>query len=149
MGTTVQLDMGHWIIRLIALIIDSILLGVIAWILVNFVFVSVLFTGSFYPLWIGYGYTLVFPFVLGILEVLYFVILEISWGYTFGKKIMNLRVQMTNGQKVTIDKALIRNISKIYPLFLILDWLIAIVTPGSDPRQKYTDRIADTTVVQI
>lgn len=146
--TIVQLDIGHWVWRLIALIIDSIILGIITWILVNFVFISLIFTGSFYSLWLGYGYSIVFPFILGILEVLYFAFLETSWNATFGKKIIGLKVQMTNGSKVTLDKAFIRNISKIYPLFLFLDWIVAVATPGPDPRQKYTDRIAGTTVVQ-
>jgi uncharacterized RDD family membrane protein YckC len=55
---------------------------------------------------------------------------------------------MTNGNKVTLDKSFIRNISKIYWLLLLLDWIVALVTPGADRRQKYTDRIAGTTVVQ-
>jgi uncharacterized RDD family membrane protein YckC len=149
-GNSAQLDMGHWLLRLIALIIDSIILGIVAWILVNFVFISLVFGGSLYWLWFGYGYSLVFPFILGILEVLYFVFLEVSWGgATVGKKIMGLKVQMANGNNVTFDKSFLRNISKIYPIFLFLDWLIAVLTPGSDPRQKYTDRIAGTTVVQM
>ena len=97
-----------------------------------------------------YGYYLVLSFIVGILEVIYFVFLEVSCdGATVGKKIMGLKVQMTNGNKVTFDKSVIRNISKIYPIFLFLDWLIVVLTPGSDPRQKYTDRIAGTTVVQV
>ncbi len=54
---------------------------------------------------------------------------------------------MINGGKVTFDKSFIRNISKIYWLFLFLDWLIGIVTAGTK-RQKYTDRMAGTIVVQ-
>jgi uncharacterized RDD family membrane protein YckC len=150
MGTenTPQIDVGHWVLRIIALIIDSIILGIVAWILVSFVLVSLLFTGAFYSVWLGYGNILLFPFILGILEVLYFVILEVAWGGTIGKRLLGLTVQMTNGNKVTLDKSFIRNISKIYWLLLLLDWIVALVTPGADRRQKYTDRIAGTTVVQ-
>ena len=89
-------------------------------------------------------------FIVGIVEVLYFVFFEVSWdGATIGKKIMGLKVQMTNGSKITFDKSFIRNISKIFWVFLILDWLLVVISPGSDPRQKYTDRIAGTTVVQV
>lgn len=147
-GNNQQIDMGHWVLRIIALIIDSIILGIVAWILLSFVFVSLLFTGALYSVWLGYGYALIFPFVVGILQVLYFAILEIAWGGTIGKRLIGLQVQMTNGNKVTLDKAFIRNISKIYWIFLLLDWLIALVTPGTDRRQKYSDRIAGTTVVQ-
>jgi hypothetical protein len=55
---------------------------------------------------------------------------------------------MVNGGKVDFSKAFIRNISKIYGLLLFLDWLLGIVTPGNK-GQKYTDRIAGTTVVSI
>lgn len=150
MGTenTPQIDFGHWVIRIIALIIDSIIIGIITWILTIFIAVPLLLTGAFYSFWLGYGYTLLFPLFLGILEVLYFVILEVAWGGTIGKRVMGLKVQMTNGNRVTIDKSFIRNISKIYWLLLLLDWIVALVTPGADRHQKYSDRIAGTTVVQ-
>jgi uncharacterized RDD family membrane protein YckC len=142
-----QPDWNHWILRLIALVIDSVIMGIIVWILMSFVLVSLLFSGAF---WLGWGYPLVFPLVLGILEVLYFVVMELAFGgATFGKKILGLQVQMTDGARITFDKSLIRNISKIYWLLLLLDWLIGIVTPGADRKQKYTDRIAGTTVVQV
>lgn len=148
-GSTQQIDVGHWILRLIAIIIDSIILGIVAWILSTFVLVSLLFSGAAYSVWLGYGNILILPLILGILEVLYFVILEVAWGGTIGKRLLGLKVQMTNGSKITLDKAFIRNISKIYWLLLLLDWIIAFVTPGDDRRQKYTDRIAGTTVVQV
>ena len=146
-GSTQQIDVGHWVLRLIAIIIDSVIFLLIAWLLQSFVLVSLLFSGDLF--WLAYGNWLVLPFVAGILEVLYFVILEVYWGGTIGKRVIGLRVQMTNGNRVTLDKALIRNISKIHPLLLLLDWLFAFVTPGDDRRQKYTDRIAGTTVVQV
>ena len=143
-----QIDVGHWVLRFIALIIDSIILGIVAWILSSFVLVSLLFSGAAYSIWLGYGNFLILPLILGILEVLYFAILEVAWGGTIGKRLMGLTVQMTNGNKITLDKAFIRNISKIYWLLLLLDWIIALVTPGADRRQKYSDRMAGTTVVQ-
>ena len=143
-----QIDFGHWVLRIIALIIDSIIIGVITWILATIILIPLLLTGTLYTFWLGYGYTLLFPLFVGILEVLYFAILEVAWGATIGKRLMGLTVQMTNGNKVTLDKAFIRNISKIYWLLLLLDWIVALVTPGADRRQKYSDRMAGTTVVQ-
>jgi len=136
-----QPDWNHWILRLIALIIDSVIVSII---------VGIIWFIAFLPLLLGgLGYPVVFPFIVGILQVPYYIIMEVAFGgATFGKKILGLQVQMTNGAKVTFDKSLIRNISKIYWIFLLLDWLVAIVTPGSDRRQKYTDRFAGTTVVQ-
>ena len=137
-----QIDVNHWLYRLIALIIDSIIIAIPVYL----IFFSLLFAGS---LWlIGYGSWLLFPFLLGLIEVLYFAILDVYWGATIGKRVLGLQVQMVNGGKVDFGKAFLRNISKIYPLFLFLDWLIGVVTPGADRRQKYTDRMAGTTVVQ-
>jgi uncharacterized RDD family membrane protein YckC len=150
MGTenTPQIDLGHWVLRVIAFVIDSIIIGIIAWILLFVVLAPLLYASVLYGLWLGYSYPLLWPFTLGILEVLYFAFFEVWWGGTIGKRIMGLTVQMANGNKVTLDKAFIRNISKIYPLLVLLDWIVALVTSGADRRQKYTDRIAGTTVVQ-
>jgi uncharacterized RDD family membrane protein YckC len=148
-GSSPQIDFGHWILRLIAYIIDSIITGIVAWILVSFVLVSLLLTDAFYWLYIGWGYYLILLFAVGILQLLYFIVLDVAWGGTIGKRILGLQVQMVNGSKVTIDKSFMRNISKIFVLFVLLDWLGGIFTSGSDNRQKYTDRMAGTTVVQV
>jgi uncharacterized RDD family membrane protein YckC len=147
-GKSSQLDMNHWLLRIVAFVIDSIIIGVIANILFSFVILSLLFGGGWF-FWFGFGYYLGLSFLVGILEVLYFTVLDVSWGATLGKRIMGLQVQMVNGSKVTFDKAFIRNISKILWPFLLIDWILGIATPGSDQRQKYTDRIAGTTVVQV
>jgi uncharacterized RDD family membrane protein YckC len=143
---TEQIDWGHWIIRLIALIIDGIILSIAAAIIGFILAIATIFGGGFGYFFGGFGF-LFFWLIWGILAVLYYTILDASWGATIGKRIMGLQVQMVNGGKVTIEKALIRNISKIYPLLLLLDWLIGIVTPG-DKRQKFSDRYAGTIVVQ-
>jgi uncharacterized RDD family membrane protein YckC len=149
MGTSNQpFDIGHWVLRLIALIIDSIILYVIGWILYFIVILPLFFSGVLF--WQAYAYTLFLPFISGILSVLYFTFFEVYMSATIGKKVIGLQVQLVKGgDKIPVDKALIRNISKIHPLLLLLDWIIAIVTPGPDQSQKYTDRIAGTTVVQI
>jgi len=137
-GSSSQFDLNHWLLRLIAFIIDSIIVGILAGII------------YFLLLWGApwYGF-LLFSFILGILELLYFVLMDTSSGGTLGKRILGLQVQMTNGSKVTFDKAFIRNMSKIFWLFLVLDWILGIAITGSDQRQKYTDRIAGTTVVSV
>jgi uncharacterized RDD family membrane protein YckC len=139
-----QIDFMHWLIRLVAFIIDSIIIAIPTYIIWFIITITVIFSGGFF---FAYGFLFIFPLILGIIEVLYFVILDVYWGATIGKRILGLQVQMKNGGKVPFDKAFIRNISKIFWLFLIIDWLVGILTPG-DKRQKYTDRIAGTTVVQ-
>jgi uncharacterized RDD family membrane protein YckC len=141
------IDMNHWLYRIVALIIDSLIIAIPVYIIYYFVFLSLLFSGAFF--FVYYGTWLLFPFLLGIIEVLYFVILDVSWGGTVGKRVMGLQVQMENGGKVDFGKAFIRNISKIYWPFLLLDWIIGLVTPGPDRRQKFSDRYAGTTVISV
>jgi uncharacterized RDD family membrane protein YckC len=149
--STGQIDWHHWILRLIAFIIDSIIIAIpvyiIYWLLiVPIAIVNVDIYGYAYAVtawWVGW----IYPALWGIVMILYSAILDVSWGATVGKRILGLRVQTVNGSKVPFGKAFIRNVSKFYGL-VIIDWLVAIVTPAADKRQKYTDRIAGTTVVE-
>ena len=143
-SSTGQIDFGHWVIRLVAYIIDSIIIGVVAGIIGIITAAAIVLSGSFF-LFAGYG---LFFLTFGLLSLLYFIILDVAWGATIGKRLMGLQVQKVTGGRISIDKSFIRNISKIFPLFLFLDWLVAVVTAGADRRQKLTDRWAGTTVVQ-
>jgi len=104
-----------------------------------FVIAGAIFAPWFFD-WFG-----VPAFFSGILWLLYGGFMESSRGSTFGKQFMNLKVTTSDGKPVTFDRVLIRNVSKIYPLFWLLDVIIGMATPG-DMHQKYTDRIAGTTV---
>jgi uncharacterized RDD family membrane protein YckC len=143
-----QVDMtNHWLFRVLAAIIDS-----IPWIIIVYVIVwaLILTPGAWWAGagW-GLGYFLLWPFLFGLIEVLYFTIMEASFGASLGKKVMGLKVQMLDGSKATFNKAFTRNISKVFwPLFLI-DIIIGIATPGPDPRQRYFDRLAGTTVISV
>ena len=70
--------------------------------------------------------------------------MESSRGSTIGKRMMKLHVVPISGA-MTFDRGLKRNISKIYWVALLLDVLIGFLTEG-DPRQRYLDRAAGTTV---
>lgn len=144
-GTGSQLDLNHWLLRLVAFIIDSIIVGIVASIIYFFAIVSI-FSGGLWFLW---GPFFVLGLLLGLLELLYFMFMDASYGGTLGKRLLGFQVQMVDGGKVTFEKAFIRNISKIFWLFLLLDWILGVAIPGRDQRQKYTDRIAGTTVVAV
>ena len=152
MTTSEQIDWSHWIYRLVALIIDAIIAGIIGGIIYSLLLIPFLFTSTVFgvtvvaaPWWAS---VFLFPFIFGIVLVLYSAILEITWeGKTVGKRLLGLQVQTVSGGKDTFEKAFIRNISKIYWLLLLLDWLVGIFTLGNK-RQKYTDRIAGTIVIQ-
>jgi uncharacterized RDD family membrane protein YckC len=134
----------HWIRRLIAFIIDSVIVGVGTLIIAGIILIPFILAAAVT------GWPLVFnpfigPFFVGILSVLYFALLESWFGWTFGKRLMNLRTMRLGGQRPSLDVALVRNISKIYWILVLLDVIIGLATPG-DPRQKISDRMADTTV---
>lgn len=145
MATTNQIDWTHWIYRLIAIIIDGIII-LIPTAIINFIISAALVLSIENLWWFAWGSWIVSLLIEGVLMLLYFIILEMTWGATLGKRVMGLRVQTVQGQKVTFGKSFIRNVSKIFGPLIILDWLIGIVTEG-DKRQKFTDRIAGTTVV--
>jgi uncharacterized RDD family membrane protein YckC len=143
-----QIDWTHWIYRLIALIIDSIITGIIGGIIYTILLIPIILTGAIFGNGPWLGSTLLFPFIYGIVLVIYSAFLETTWaGTTIGKRLLGMQVQTTSGGKITFDKAFLRNISKIYWIFLFIDWLLGILTPGNK-RQKYTDRIAGTMVIQ-
>jgi len=138
----------HWIYRLIALIIDSIITGIVGGIIYAILLIPFIISGAVFGIVPWWGGSLLFPLIYGIILVIYSAILEVSWGgMTIGKKLLGLQVQTTSGGKISFDKAFLRNISKIYWLLLLLDWLIGILSPGKK-MQKYTDRMAGTVVVQ-
>lgn len=144
-GSDSQLQ-DHWIRRLVAFIIDSVIVGVFTLVIAAIIWIPFILmavaTGLPWYLFNPFS----FPFFAGIISVLYFALLETYDGSTFGKKIMNLKTRKLDGQKPALDSAFIRNISKIYWVLVLIDTLIGLATSG-DPHQKVTDRIAGTIVV--
>ena len=144
-NTAGQIDFTMWLWRLIAYIIDSIIIGIVVAIIDFIIGLAIVLSGAFI-LFAGFG---LFFLVFGVLSILYFIILDVVWGATIGKRLLGLEVQKVQGGRVSFGQSIIRNISKIFVLFLFLDWLIAVVTAGNDRRQKLTDRWAGTTVAQV
>lgn len=140
-----QLDMNHWLIRLVAAIIDAIIpfiAGLLLFALINRASAAIQ-DFSLAPVFL-------YPVLQGLMWILYSMIFEVSWnGQSLGKKLLKLQVQMVNGSKIDYAKSFTRNLSKIYWVILILDWLLGVITQSSDHRQRYFDRIAGTTVVSL
>ena len=130
----------HWIKRAIAYIIDSIIVGVAT---------AILLAIALFPSFIANPVTFVnifsFPFAMGLLYILYFPIAETMYGATLGKSLLGLKVVTKTDGKPSFEKAFIRNISKIHGVLMLLDLIGGLVT-STDLHQKYTDRIANTTV---
>jgi len=136
-GSDRQLQ-DHWIRRLIAGIIDWIITWIVAYIIALIpAFTAFLITGIFFlgPL----------ELLHGVIFFLYASFMESTRGATIGKQIMSLKATTTQGSLPGFDRIWIRNISKIYSLLWLVDTLIGMATVG-DPHQKYSDRLAGTTV---
>jgi len=148
--STGQVDMGnHWLLRIVAAIIDG-----IPWSIVVYIIVYVLFLSQpgfwIWAGWLTWGYWIIWMFVWGIIWIVYYTVMEASsWQASLGKRVLGLRVQMLDGSKAPFGKTLMRNLSKIFWPILLIDWLIGLATPGPDPRQRYFDRFAGTTVVSV
>jgi len=124
----------HWFRRVIALIVDALIVFVIGY------FLNVQFGIFALPF-------LAWVFSLGLVWILYAFALEAGIGATIGKRVVHLHVQGID-TPMSAKKALVRNASKINPVILLLDWLLGFVTSG-DPRQRYLDRFSRTTVVRV
>ncbi len=121
----------HWVRRVVALVIDSIII---------FVPISVLFQVLgmmwYYPWW-----------WFGIFLFLYAALFESAIGGTVGKMLMKLKAVPITGQ-MTTSQVLIRNVTKVFAPVLLLDWIIGMAIDTRDPRQKWTDTIARTSVIK-
>ncbi|MDG6222109.1 MAG: RDD family protein [Candidatus Bathyarchaeota archaeon] len=132
----------HWIRRIVAYVIDILAVSVAVALIMAVVAFPVFIADPF-----RYFNLVSFPFAKGIFAVAYFVVVETTYGTTIGKRLLGLKVVTRADQKISLEKALIRNISKIHEVFLILDVIIGIVTLP-DLNQKYTDEIANTTITK-
>jgi uncharacterized RDD family membrane protein YckC len=143
-----QRTQEHWIRRTVAYIIDWIIVSVATAILSLIVYVVMgLSTAAF-------GTNFFFPFgtsgagILGLsalLFLLYFTIAEGTYQKTIGKSLLGLHVITLDNSPMNLEKALVRNISKIYWLLLLLD-LIGGFFMKVRPGQRYLDSIAKTIV---
>lgn len=121
---------AHWLRRFIAIVIDALIIFTpMNWL---FGFVGV----NFYLTWL----------LSGGLFFAYTALFDAMIGGTFGKMLMSLKSVSIAG-KLDPAQALMRNISKVFFLFLLLDWIIGMLVDTNDPRQKWTDQLANTSVI--
>ncbi len=121
----------HFLARTAAYLIDVVITVFPFWV------VSLLLTGK--------PGVVVPSLAAGLVMIFYSAYFEATGGATVGKILMRLRVVST---KTPLDfrKTFIRNLSKLSPLFVLVDLIWGMATPG-DPRQRGLDRIAETVVV--
>ncbi|MEF8874420.1 MAG: RDD family protein [Candidatus Thermoplasmatota archaeon] len=127
----------HWIRRVIAYIIDFGISSVLIYVVFVFTFAL---APNINMLWY-------FPMTAGMVQVFYSAVFEYVAGKTIGKMLLGLEVEPLT-QTFDMSEALIRNVSKLYGILLLLDWLGGMLSEG-DPRQRYLDRFSETTVRAI
>ncbi len=132
----------HWLRRLVAIIIDVIIIGIFMGI-ISFII-------GFGVYWFGFSLkSLLWSSVSGVIFFLYSAFFEGFRGATIGKMLLKLEVvSVSRAGPMDITKALMRNLSKIHGVLLLLDVIIAFLTDG-EPKQRYLDRIANTTAEDI
>ena len=139
-----------WIKRVVAFIVDSIIVGIIL------VIVSIIFTVLLLPVRLVTvdaftGFSAGVSTILSPLIVYgYYTFFEGSFSATIGKTLLGLRVIPTRGGTMTYKKAFIRNLTKPWNWFIavlfLLDLLLGLATEG-DPRERFMDTLAGTVVI--
>jgi uncharacterized RDD family membrane protein YckC len=124
---------GFWI-RVVAFIIDSVLVGVI-----NAIVAAILSSNTT-------GRTGI-QTLLGIIYFSYFWSANSPWpGQTVGDKLLNLRVIRTDGSDLTIVQAFIRYVG-LFISFIVI--FIGVIWVAFDPnKQGWHDKIAGTYVIK-
>lgn len=120
----------HWVKRFVAIVIDAVLIYLPLSILFSIIGMS-----WWAPWWFG-----------GVLLFFYSALFESSIGGTVGKIFLHLKAVSIAGQ-MTMAQALMRNVAKIFGLLLLLDWIVGMAIDTKDPRQRWTDQLAKTSVI--
>jgi uncharacterized RDD family membrane protein YckC len=130
-----NLQLASFGIRLVAILIDSVLLGI------GLSIVRSPFRWGFSHHRFG------FPGWSPLINALYSILLWVGWnGQTIGKKIMKIKVVREDGKPLDYPTAIIRYIGYIIstiPLFLGYLWVI-----WDDKKQGFHDKLARTLVVK-
>jgi len=154
---------GFWS-RLVAFIIDNIILCALVMVVVLPVFVYMLLLGM--PLWdstsndawfnslstLNAIVVLIFGAASALSAMIivfgYYILLEGHFGYTIGKYILGLRVLKTDGTKIGYRESILRNLSKYINNLIVLDTLIMLIFFYKE-KQRGFDRIANTMVIHV
>ena len=131
--------------RTIAYILDFFVVSAFMWIISYFAYFFI----NYFNMFQIYHY---FVFILPVIILLYFTILEKNLGATIGKRLMFIEVKATVPRRgrlgrdysLTYSQALIRSLSKIYWFPIIIDVILGKITG----KTRLLDGITRTTVVE-
>lgn len=132
----------YWFERLLAYVVDAIIIFVTLAIIGTIVAFPFFFTGFSF----GFAYGR-FALLGGLVFVLYFALMESSSGATFGKRFFHLKVASKTGANPALGEAFVRNLSKFYPLLLLLDVITGLAV-SKGYQQRFSDHFLGTSVVR-
>ncbi len=117
--------------RFLAVLIDSLIIGVVGGLL----------SFPFRYAWGPWGGS------FGVLTLLYYIVMEATQGATLGKMALGLRVVKTDGSSIGWSESIIRNLLRI--IDGLFAYLVGAILIWSSPlRQRLGDRAANTVVVR-
>jgi uncharacterized RDD family membrane protein YckC len=120
----------HWLRRFVALFLDAVIVIVPFTVLLSIVGLKYVSSGL----------------LASVVFFLYASFFDIAIGGTIGKIVMHMKAVSVSGQ-LSGPQAFMRNLTKIFWPLLLLDWIIGMAIDTNDPRQKWTDRLAGTSVM--
>ncbi|NNM02055.1 MAG: RDD family protein [Nitrosopumilus sp.] len=141
-NTSSKIILAKWTDRFVAWLIDFVIISI--------VFSSVIFAlfgTMYYEVEDAEFWAESFQYIpTSIIFFVYWVILEYKTGQTIGKKILNLKVVSTSGNKVDLKGVLISSFGKSFllPIDVILGWILT-----NEKRQRVFNKLGDTLVVKI
>jgi uncharacterized RDD family membrane protein YckC len=132
--------------RFLALLLDSLLVGFVAGLLV----VAPMFVLGFGSDGGGavFGLMAVLQLLSLVLVVGYFFVLEAVYGYTLGKYVLGIVVTRDDGTPIGWSESIIRNLLRIVDALPTLYLLGAILVLVTDDEQRLGDIAANTVVVK-
>jgi len=124
----------HWFRRFAAVVID--------WLII---FIPLSVIGNL----INWGVLSIWPLsISSALFFLYCALFDIAIGGTLGKMLLGLKAVSVAG-KMDLPQAIMRNVTKLFAPLLLIDWIIGMAIDTTDPRQKWTDSLVNTSVILI
>lgn len=129
---------GLWGKRLVALIIDALIITLLLWVIVAVIYPVIVLINLLvlFNIWVP---------LAAVVIVAYFTYFEGKYSTTPGKNVMKLKVRAIKGE-IGYKKTLIRNLSKILWFPLVVDVIVGFAM--GKPRERYLDRLAKTEVVK-
>ncbi len=135
-----------FVVRLVAFIIDSIIIGLGALIIrVPLWIISFFVTDAFWNQAILFNFSAL-SILLYLLSVLYFVFLTYSTGSTLGKKVMNIRVVSVAEEDLSLWQVMYRETVGRY-LSTVITFLGYLLVLIDKKKQALHDKLADTQVI--